>query len=508
MRGRRGAFSVGTLLALGSLVVLGLLLWALVGLPGAFHPSGSRSAYGDGHTLLVYCAAGVKPPIAAAAARFQKEVGVEVQLQYGGSGTLLANLQVARRGDLYIAADESYIEIAREKGLLREAIPLARQRPVIAVRKGNPKKIESIESLLREDVTVALTNPEAASIGKLSKRLLEQSGEWEPLAAKAKVFKPTVNDIAADVQIGTVDASIVWDATVSAQPKLEAVHVPLFDEAVQSVVIGVLQSCEHPALALKFARYLQAPEKGQQEFARHGYETVDGDAWETRPSITLYSGGLNRLAIQQTIRDFEVREGVKVNTVYNGCGILVGQIRGGFQPDAYFACDNSYMESVAEEFLPPEELSETDMIIAVQKGNPRGISSLADLKQDNLKVGIANPEQSALGGLTQRLLEPMGLWAPIQKNISVQTPTADLLVNNLLAGALDVAIVYRVNVSQVREKLDVVRIEEGNPLAVQPLAIGRDSKHKHLMRRLVAALRSAPSQERFQAVDFRWRAAG
>lgn len=514
MQNRKGAVGRGTLIALGSIVILGVLGWALTRLPEQFSrppatngSASSNTPAGEGGRLLVYCAAGLKPPIAAIAEQFQKELGIEVELQYGGSGTLLTNLQVAKTGDLFLAADESYIGIAREKGVLSEAIPLARQRPVIAVLKGNPKNIQSVDDLLREDVTIALANPEAASIGKVSKAVLEKEAKWEALAAKAKVFKPTVNDVAADVSLGTVDATIVWDATVRQMPKLDLVHVPAFDEAVQSVMAGILESCKHPALALQFARYLQAPEKGQPVFAKEGYETLEGDVWETRPSVTLYSGGLNRTAIEQTIADFEVREGAKINTVYNGCGILVGQIRAGFHPDGYFACDTSYITNVSEHFLAPKEISETEMLIVVQNGNPHGIKTLSDLTKDGLKIGVANPEQSALGGLTKNLLEPLGYWEPMQKNIKVQTPTADLLVNDMLTGALDAVIVYRVNVSKVRDKLEIVPIQEGNPLAVQPIAIGKDSKHKYLMERLIEALTSAQSRERFQAVDFRWRAA-
>ena len=55
--------------------------------------------------LLVFCAAGIKPPVEAVAREYEQTFGVPVQLQYGGSGTLLSNLRVADAGDLYLAAD-------------------------------------------------------------------------------------------------------------------------------------------------------------------------------------------------------------------------------------------------------------------------------------------------------------------------------------------------------------------------------------------------------------------
>ena len=114
-----------------------------------------------------------------------------------------------------------YVDIAEEKGLIDEVLPLGYLRPVIAVPKGNPKEIESLDDLLGPELRVALGNPESASVGKLTTKLLEQAGIWEKIKAQVEekrgVFKPTVPEIANDVKIGAVDAAIVWDATVAQQ---------------------------------------------------------------------------------------------------------------------------------------------------------------------------------------------------------------------------------------------------------------------------------------------------
>jgi ABC-type molybdate transport system substrate-binding protein len=88
------------------------------------------------------------------ARQYAAECAQEVRLQYGGSGTLLSNLRVTQRGDLYLAADELFVQQAREQGLVAAVVRLARIRPVIAVQKGNPKQIRSAEDLLRPGVHV------------------------------------------------------------------------------------------------------------------------------------------------------------------------------------------------------------------------------------------------------------------------------------------------------------------------------------------------------------------
>jgi len=226
--------------------------------------------------LLLYCAAGIQPPVKEIAAAYEKEHGVAVQVQYGGSGQLLSSIEIAKRGDLFLAGDNSYIEMARKKGLVGESIPLATMRPVILVGKGNPRKIRALEDLLRADVRVALANPDQAAIGRTVRELLRKAGTWDALEKHAAVLKPTVNDLANDVKVGSADAAIVWDATARQYPDLEMVRSELLDQATEQVTVGVLCASTQPAEALRFARYLGAADRGLPIFRKHGYEPAEG----------------------------------------------------------------------------------------------------------------------------------------------------------------------------------------------------------------------------------------
>ena len=57
-------------------------------------------------------------------------------------------------------------ELFRGAGYAVETLPIAFQRPVLAVPKDNPKNIQSIEDLLEADVTVVIANPDQAAIGR------------------------------------------------------------------------------------------------------------------------------------------------------------------------------------------------------------------------------------------------------------------------------------------------------------------------------------------------------
>ena len=493
-----------------SLLILGLgsIFCAVVLLTLLYWRPGDRRAVGHQESIVMYCAAGIRVPVERIVQQYVAEsFGGQVQLQYGGSNTLLNQLQVSGIGDLYLAADDSYIDLAVQKGLVRESVPVAWIRPVVAVRKGNPQEIRSVQDLLREDVSVALGNPDAAAVGKKTQMLLRQSGHWAALEDHATVLTPTVNEIANSVKLGTVDAGIVWDATVAQYPSLEGVRLPELDAGTAQIEIGVLASSHRPTSALRFARYLAARDKGLKVFREAGFEPVEGDVWELRPTLNVYSGGVNRLAIEKTLDRFRLREGVDIDVIYNGCGILCSQMKAirdgeneGVFPDAYFACDVSFMDQVSDLFVDTVNVSETDMVILTAPENPLGITGLHDLTEGPVKLGVANPDASALGALTRRLLQEMGIHDAVDANVSTRTPTADLLVNQVKAGGLDVAIVYRANASRVLDELVVVDIDHPLAKAVQPYAAARDSRHRHTVGRLVQSIRD--SRQQFEEAGF------
>ena len=159
-----------------NLAALLLALAALLAALALFQKRGTTPGSPTTTTALtVYCAAGLKQPVEAIAAKYRAEFGVEVRLQYGPTGALLSNLRVAKQGHLFIAADDGSVADARKHELVREVVPLVRQHPVIAVRAGNPKNIHALADLLRDDVKLALTNPDAASISRVTKAALAEN---------------------------------------------------------------------------------------------------------------------------------------------------------------------------------------------------------------------------------------------------------------------------------------------------------------------------------------------
>ena len=479
-------------------------------------------------SLTVYCAAGMRVPVEEIAKDYEQKYNISVELQFGGSNTLLNQLQVNKfsHADLFLAADDFYTDKAVNDGLAVERLPNAHQRPVLAVRKDSVKQINSLEDLLQPGISVAVADPEQAAIGKAVRKLLEKieidgTNRWKQLEERVTadgVFKPTVNDVANDVAIGAVDAALVWDSTLSI-PKysenLKAVLIPELESDPDLISIAVLKSSLDPTAALRFSRFLTARDQGLRTFEKFGTRPVEGDVWAERPEVSFFCGAVNRRAIEKVIEEFQEREGVVVNTEYNGCGTLTSQMKAvanqstelGF-PDFYMACDRYYLDNVKDWFQEDVDVSDVEMVIAVPKGSTT-VTGLADLVKPGVRVAIGQPDQCTIGALSRRMLESEDLYGKLKEKqkadgeIVVEKMSSALLVPDIIVGHVDAALVYISDVLPNMDDVDIVRITTTSNLAVQPFSIARTSDHKYLARRLFR--RIAESSEAFESAGFHFR---
>ena len=248
-----------------------------------------------------------------------------------------------------------------------------------------------------------------------------------------------------------------------------------------------------------------------QSFEKHGFEVVAGDPWDLHPEIKFFSGSMLRPAIEQQLRRFEEREGVRVLSEYEGCGTLVSMMNAGATPDAYFSCDLQFLDLVQDRFEKGTVVAKNDMVLVVKKGNPKQLAGLKDLLRTGLKVGLAHPQKSALGKLSNDLLHKQGLYEKLHAtgNVEILASKGDELANQMQLGALDAAIIYRSNVlssEQILEQCEIVEFKQ-NAYATQPLAVHRETPHKQLLRRLEQFLTGTEGKAQFLKYGFQWELA-
>jgi molybdate transport system substrate-binding protein len=230
--------------------------------------------------LLVYAGAGFRPPVEDAAAAFERSRGAHVELTFAGSGCLLAQAELAGRGDVFIPGEMHYLEKAQERGIAGEAVRIAYLAPVIAVRKGNPKEIHGLADFTRPGVRVGLGDPQSVAVGLAAERWLRATlGEGGLAAVSANVTTRAlnVNELGSQLSLSAIDAAIVWDATVPLFSDLEAV-VPENAREFRTLIAGsVLSMSKQPQLAAEFLAFLIS-EEGRGIFRARSYEPYEEES--------------------------------------------------------------------------------------------------------------------------------------------------------------------------------------------------------------------------------------
>jgi|694.fasta_scaffold28461_6 molybdate transport system substrate-binding protein len=234
--------------------------------------------------IIVLCAASNQTVIELIRKEYEAETGCRVSLQFGSSQSLLAQLELSDRGDLFLPADDSYLTMAKQKNLVDKIFPIATMSIGVAVKKGNPKGIACLSDLIRNDVRLIQASPDSAAVGKITKSILDKSGQWAALNNATIAFRSTVTEVATDIQVSAADAGIVYAPVLKAFPELEFIALPELKTAISQVSVGVSVSTPYPEAALKFARYITSPDRGLKLYQAQGF-SVDETSREELESM-------------------------------------------------------------------------------------------------------------------------------------------------------------------------------------------------------------------------------
>jgi molybdate transport system substrate-binding protein len=187
------------------------ILLILLALPVLLLPSG-LSCSAESHALSVYAAAGAKPPIDEICRLYREQCRTVVEINYGGGGEVLNQMVLARSGDIYIAPEQQFMEIAREKqAIYPDTVgSIAYMVPVIAVADGNPQNINALADLARPGIRVAVTRPETTLLGKYAPEIFARAGLSEEIGVNVITEAARPDNLLTALIMGQADAVITW----------------------------------------------------------------------------------------------------------------------------------------------------------------------------------------------------------------------------------------------------------------------------------------------------------
>ncbi|MBT3194045.1 MAG: solute-binding protein [Verrucomicrobia bacterium] len=223
--------------------------------------------------VTLYAGAGLRPAVESIRVVFEARTGIALEVDYAGSGVILARVQDDPLADLFLPGDAWYVErLQALNGSVVETVSVARLIPVLAVAPGNPKCIRGLRDLSRPDVTAALGHPKACQIGRTARGMLGRVGlDWDAVADKESL---TVNELVTWVKMNDVDVALVWDSTARAVgDSVDLVPVSLQAGEISPVTCALLSTSRDRSVAQSFMHFM-AGEEGQRLLRENGYSGV------------------------------------------------------------------------------------------------------------------------------------------------------------------------------------------------------------------------------------------
>jgi molybdate transport system substrate-binding protein len=252
--------------------------------------SSSDSVAGKGKTLIAFVGSASMPATKEAAGLFEKETGIHVELHFGGSGSMLSQMILSRRGDLYFPGSPDYMAKAIERRVVqpdsvRETAYLI---PAINVPRSNPKSIQGLRDLGKKGVELAIANPRSVCVGLYAVEILEKNGLRERVKPNIKTYVESCSRAASIVALKNVDAAIGWRVFGNWNPKrimtiaLKPHEIP----RIASIPIAISTFSQNQRDAQQFIDFLKS-DAGKDIYRKWGYIVTEAQARRFAPNSEI-----------------------------------------------------------------------------------------------------------------------------------------------------------------------------------------------------------------------------
>lgn len=209
--------------------------------------------------LHVFAGAGLRQPVDQLVKTFETETGHRVFIDYGGSGQLLARIEAAGKGDLFIPGSLFYIQKLEKTGKIHFSRPIVRHTPVIGVNVNQAGRIKTFADLTQPGIRLAMGDPKAMAFGRTALTICERSGMKDAILNNVAVYGATVKQLAMYVGQGAVDAAIIGRSDAfQNQETIAIVPIPKDYFEAEVIAAAVLRTASDPDLAGQLAEYLSS----------------------------------------------------------------------------------------------------------------------------------------------------------------------------------------------------------------------------------------------------------
>lgn len=232
-----------------------------------------------------------------------------------------------------------------------------------------------------------------------------------------------------------------------------------------------------------------------------------GEESSKKEELLIFVGAGIRPPVAELAEVFVRENNIDVVPDYAGSELLISKIKLAEMGDIYMPGDKHYVDQAAQAGMILSQRSVCYFVptILVQKGNPKVITSLADLVKPGIKLGLGDENACAIGRKCKKIFEKNNLsWEDVERNLKFQSMTVNELGIQIQAKSLDAVIVWDAVAGYYAEHGDEVPIpKEKNVISTVDAGVLTFTKNRELAEKFVELACSERGREIFKRHDYR-----
>lgn len=193
--------------------------------------------------------------------------------------------------------------------------------------------------------------------------------------------------------------------------------------------------------------------------------------------LHLYAGAGLRIPVEKIVSHFMQDTGHNVIVEYGGSGQILTRFELMKTGDVFLPGSAEYVD----------KLSSTDQIVsaspivlhtpALVVRKDKGITTIKQLAESSLKLGMGDPKAIALGVAGEKLLSASGYGQQLEDKVIVRTTTIKQLLLYLLNGDIDAAVIGRSDAIKNQDVLELLPTPIGTPEEIVTVAVLKTSHY-------------------------------
>jgi len=234
-----------------------------------------------------------------------------------------------------------------------------------------------------------------------------------------------------------------------------------------------------------------------------------GSSCSPAPSkLSIFAAAGAKPPLDEICQKFGGEYGTTVEVSYGGGGEVLSQMTLSRSGDVYVAPEQRFMETAREkQAIDPKTIKSIAYmipVIAVQKGNPKNILTLADLAKPGVQVAITRPETTLLGKYAPEIFEKACLAEAIEKNIVTEAVRPDSLLTMLVMGQVDAGIIWHFYQIQAPDQIENIYLlpEQLTGIGEMQVAVSTYSQDKKMAQRFIDFITSENGKAVFKKLGY------